>query len=174
MSFSEFISQVQDARRPLSLAVIRFLLDNVTLSKDEVKSLASFEQDHYSRKRLFRNEHCEILILSWLSGQRSKIHDHRGTACGVKILLGDATETEFQIAANGHIYATQSALYRENTVTVSRDQDIHQISNLQSDSQPLVTLHIYSPPLKTFYLYELDGTEPELLDVQDESWFYEI
>ncbi|MGF1749172.1 cysteine dioxygenase [Vibrio cionasavignyae] len=174
MSFHELIAQVQGATRPLSLAVIRFLLDNVALSHKEIRSLASFEQDHYSRKRLFRNEHCEILILSWLSGQRSKIHDHRGTACGVKVLLGDATETEFEVAANGHIYATQSALYTEQTVTVSRDQDIHQISNLQSDSQALVTLHIYSPPLKTFYLYQLDGTDPELLNVQEDTWFYEI
>ena len=74
--------------KPLSLATIRFILENVDLQDDEIKSLASFDEDNYCRKRLFKNQHCEVLILSWLNGQRSKIHDHLNTACGVRVLKG--------------------------------------------------------------------------------------
>ncbi|MGF1719721.1 cysteine dioxygenase family protein [Vibrio kyushuensis] len=172
--FDEFLVHMEAANKPLSLSTIRYLLDKVTLSNGEVKRLASFQKENYCRRRLFRSEQCEILILSWLNGQRSKIHDHLNSACGVKILLGDATETVFDTADNGQIYATNSTFYKEGSVTVGQDDDIHQISNLQSDDLPLVTLHVYSPPLQAFHIYQLDGSAPELLNVANDSWFYEI
>lgn len=174
LSFSELMQIVQLADKPLSLATIRFILESVELNKEEVESLAAFDQDNYCRKRLFRNDHSEILILSWLNGQRSKIHDHLDTACGVKVLHGEATETRFETAASGHIYATKSALFGKGNVTVSKDNDIHQISNLQADDKPLMTLHIYSPPLHKFHLYDLEDGSPELLNLEQDSWFYEI
>ncbi|MCL1122905.1 cysteine dioxygenase [Shewanella surugensis] len=174
ISFSGLIQQVQLFSKPLSLATICFVLENVMLSELEIKSLASFESDHYCRKCLFRNDHCEILILSWLNGQRSKIHDHLDTVCGVKVLLGQATETRFETAANGDIYATQSVQFDKENTTVSEDNDIHQISNLQADDQPLVTLHIYSPPLQQFHIYQLEDGKSVLLNAQQDPCFYEI
>ncbi len=174
LSFASFIEQIQLVNKPLSLATIRFILENVDLQDDEIKSLASFDEDNYCRKRLFKNQHCEVLILSWLNGQRSKIHDHLNTACGVRVLKGEAIETLFETAENGYIYAAQSTHHREGSVTVSMDNDIHQISNLQADDKPLVTLHVYSPPLSQFHLYQLEKGQPELLDLQQDTWFYEI
>ncbi|WP_436411398.1 cysteine dioxygenase [Vibrio coralliilyticus] len=174
LNFQELMEQIKLSNKPLSLATIRFILENVVLNDTEIKALASFDEDSYCRKRLFKNDHCEVLILSWLNGQRSKIHDHLNTACGVRVLHGEATETLFETAANGHIYASQSSHYQQGSVTVSKDNDIHQISNLQADDEPLVTLHVYSPPLQQFHLYQLEGGEPELLDLQQDSWFYEI
>ena len=45
--------------------------------------------------------------LCWRNGQRSPIHNHRGSNCGVKVLRGVATETTFARAANGMIYAVR-------------------------------------------------------------------
>ncbi|WP_298769592.1 cysteine dioxygenase family protein [uncultured Shewanella sp.] len=174
ISFTELIQQVQLFTKPLSLAAIRFILENVMLDDEEVRALASFERNQYCRKRLFHNAHCEILILSWLNGQRSKIHDHLQTACGVKVLLGQATETQFKRAANGQVYATESVLYDKNHTSVSLNNDIHQISNLQANNEPLITLHLYSPPLQHFHLYSLDGSHPVRFNAQQHPWYYEI
>ncbi|GLT19184.1 hypothetical protein GCM10007938_29660 [Vibrio zhanjiangensis] len=174
LSYQSLIEQVALIDKPLPLATIRFILESVDIKDEEIKSLASFEKDSYCRKRLFKNQHCEVLILSWLNGQRSKIHDHMDTACGVRVLEGEATETVFDTAENGYIYAVQSTHYPKGTVTVSQDNDIHQISNLQADDKPLVTLHVYSPPLSQFHLYQLEKGQPELLVLQQDTWFYEI
>ncbi len=107
--------------------------------------------------------------------QRSKIHDHLGTSCGVKVLAGEATETVFERAPNKHIYATESNIYEAGSVTASIDDDIHQISNLQADNETLVTIHIYSPPLKQFRLYKLESAETNWFDSESmSSWIYEI
>ncbi|MCL9782907.1 cysteine dioxygenase family protein [Vibrio sp. S4M6] len=175
LTYCDFIQQLEHTTKPLSLSTIRFVLDNLYLSEHEIQELAEFKQNSYCRKRLFKNEHCEVLMLSWLNGQRSKIHDHLGTACGVKVLSGQATETVFERAPNQHIFATQSHVYEEGSVTASMDEDIHQISNLQDNNQPLVTIHIYSPPLKQFRFYKLESAETDWFDSETmSSWIYEI
>ncbi|PMN64428.1 cysteine dioxygenase [Enterovibrio norvegicus] len=173
-TFDELLAQLAQTKKPLSLPSIRFVLENLALGDEQISTLSSFTSDTYCRKRLFKNECCEILILSWLNGQRSKIHDHKHTSCGVRVLNGEATETTFDTAANGHIYATQSSLFAEGSVTASKDDDIHQISNLQCDNKPLVTLHIYSPPLHQFNIYSLEDGKVTLLDMLEDSWIYEI
>ena len=49
LSFASFIEQIQLVNKPLSLATIRFILENVDLQDDEIKSLASFDEDNYCR-----------------------------------------------------------------------------------------------------------------------------
>jgi cysteine dioxygenase len=71
------------------------------------------------------------------------------------VLVGNFVETQFELAPNRMVYAISSSMVGEGGVTVSTDSDIHQISNLQSESRDLITLHIYSPPLLTMNVYSL-------------------
>ena len=83
-------------------------------------------------------------------------------------------ENALETATNGHMLTAQSTHFQEGSVTVSKDNDIHQISNLQAGDEPLITLHVYSPPLSQFHLYQLESGKSELLDIQQECWAYEI
>ena len=110
-------------------------------------------------------------MLCWRSGQRSPIHDHAGSSCGVRVLRGTLTETLFEFAPNGHVKATFSRDLPEGAVCGSEDADMHQVSNLQAGDADLVTLHVYTPPLRlmhTFSLTDLSrGTEPMFLEFSD-------
>jgi cysteine dioxygenase len=44
-------------------------------------------------------------------------------------------------------------------VLVSLDADMHQVSNLQPGDADLVTLHVYSPPLRQMGTYSLTSRE---------------
>ena len=48
-------------------------------------------------------------MLCWKNGQRSPIHDHTGSSCGVRVLRGTLTETLFELAPNGHVKAVARA-----------------------------------------------------------------
>lgn len=39
-------------------------------------------------------------------------------------------------------------------VCSAEDADIHQVANMQAAGTDLVTLHIYSPPIKNMHTYE--------------------
>src|SRR5262249_49576071 len=110
-------------------------------------------------------------ILCWKNGQRSPIHDHVGSSCGVRVLRGTMTETRFEFAPNGHVKAVSSRDFEPNSVCGSQDYDMHQVSNLQAGDADLVTLHVYSPPLVrmgTYSLMDLSrGEELMLLEFCD-------
>ena len=53
----------------------------------------------------------------------------------------------------------------------SQDSDLHQVSNLQDGDADLVTLHVYSPPLRWMGTYSLTddtrGQEPMFVEYAD-------
>jgi cysteine dioxygenase len=112
-----------------------------------------------------------LLVLCWKNGQRSPIHDHAGSTCGLRVLRGVMTETAFVFTPNGHVKAMGSRDLAEGAVCGTQDDDLHQISNLQAGDAELVTLHVYTPPLVwmgTYSMYDTSrGQEPMLLEFCD-------
>ena len=139
------------------------------LSLDDLREFAKFSPDHYRRNLIHEGPAYQALILCWANGQRSPIHDHRGSACGVRIIHGTATETLFKRGANGIIPAGMREM-PQGSVCGSYDADIHEMSNLQPSGTNLVTLHIYSPPLLVMGTYSLtEATVGEFKDPVFES-----
>ena len=126
------------------------------LSIDDVAEYLVFRPDRYVRNLLHAGPAYQALVLCWRNGQRSPIHNHRGSHCGVKVLRGVATETIFAKAPNGLIVPVRSRDLPQGHVCASADEDIHQVSNLQAGGADLVTLHIYSPPLLRMDVFSLD------------------
>ena len=79
-------------------------------------------------------------------------------------LPGVATESQFVRTQDGLIYPTFSRQLPAGSVCASQDDDIHQMSNLQSGLD-LVTLHIYSPPLLVMGTHSL--TERAVAEFHD-------
>jgi cysteine dioxygenase len=98
-----------------------------------------------------------LLVLCWRSGQRSPIHDHAQSVCAFKVLEGVCSETVFAFSATGQVYPLGTDNRPPGSIVATRDADTHQVSNLQPAPQDLVTLHIYSPPLKAMNRFSISG-----------------
>ena len=136
------------------------ILEWLVAESPTLQDLASyliFNPARYVRNRVYDGPSYQALVLCWRNGQRSPIHNHRGSHCGVKVLRGVATETVFDRAPNGMIYAVRSRDIPPGHVCASADADVHQISNLQAGGADLVTLHVYSPPLLRMEMFALDS-----------------
>ena len=155
LSLPEFLEALNGFSDRIPLKRLTELLDRLDISIKDVRPYARFGDEHYQRNLLHSGPAYHALVLCWRNGQRSPIHDHRGSSCGVRILKGEMTETLFEFSANGLIYPTASSVLKEGSVCGSQDADIHQVSNLQSGDQELITLHIYSPPLLVMGTYSL-------------------
>jgi cysteine dioxygenase len=125
----------------------------------------------YRRNLVRASDWYNLWVLCWRNGQRSPIHDHRGSSCGVRVLEGTMTETLFEFAPNGHVKPLFSRDLTPGSVVGGEDSDLHQVSNLQAEDADLVTLHIYSPPLIRMGTYSLTergrGEEPMLIEFYD-------
>ena len=138
-------------------------LSSFEIGLAELAEHLHFSSTTYKRNLVRAGPHYHAWLLCWRNGQRSPIHDHRGSTCVVRVLRGTLTETVFELAPNGHVKATSSRDYGEGSIVGSEDGDIHQVSNLQAADADLVTLHVYAPPLTrmgTYSLYDLSrGSE---------------
>ncbi len=122
---------------------------------DDVAEFATFSEDTYVRNLIREGPWYHLLAICWRSGQRSPIHNHAGSTCGLKLLKGVATETVFKRSPNSLMYPTRSHDLQVGEIAVTQDSDVHQVSNLQAPGEDLVTLHIYSPPLLRMDTYSL-------------------
>ena len=156
-------------RAPLAELVAH--LDELNIDCDDVASFLRFSSRGYTRNLIRDGLWYNVLALCWKNGQRSPIHDHMGSSCGVRVLRGTATETLFEFAPNRHVKALFSRDLPAGSVCGSQDDDIHQVSNLQPGDADLVTLHVYTPPLLHMGTYSLTdltrGTEPMFLEFSD-------
>jgi cysteine dioxygenase len=146
-------------------------LAELDLEADELASYIRFSDRHYTRNLVRAGEWYHLLVLCWKNGQRSPIHDHGQSSCGVRVLRGTATETLFEFTPHQHVKATFSRDLLPGSVCGSEDDDLHQVSNLQDGDADLVTLHVYTPPLLHMGTYSLTdltrGVEPMFLEFSD-------
>lgn len=130
-------------------------LRRLKLDTDDVAGFLRFAEPTYQRVLVRAGRWYHLWVMCWKNGQRSPIHDHAGSSCGVRVLRGTATVSDFVFAANGHVKAAGSRDYPAGSVFGNEDDDLHQLSNLQAGSADLVTLHVYSPPLLRMGTYSL-------------------
>jgi cysteine dioxygenase len=140
----------------LPLPAILDWLGAAPLTLKDLSTYLVFNPARYVRNRLHDGPAYQALLLCWRNGQRSPIHNHRGSYCGVMVLRGVATETLFTRAPNGLVLPVESRDLSVGHTCASADEDIHQVSNLQAGGADLVTLHIYSPPLVRMDVFSLD------------------
>jgi cysteine dioxygenase len=146
------------ADRPLTPVAIRGGLSGLRPGREAIAEGVAFSDASYQRVRLHATPHFEVLLLCWRSGQRSPIHDHRGSTCGVVVVEGEATETIYTPSPCGCLVPRRTRSLKQGSTCVARDADIHQMGNLAPPGRDLITLHVYSPPLTAMRVYSLAET----------------
>jgi len=144
-------------RAPLAELQQRLAASNVTLA--ELTGFLRYEDGHYCRNLVAEGEWYNMLAICWKSGQRSPIHDHAHSTCAFKVLTGVCSETVYTFSPCGQVVPHHTTDMPAGHIVASQDADTHQVSNLQPAGTDLVTLHIYSPPLKTMKVYSIMGNK---------------
>ncbi len=123
------------------------ILASSSLQIDDVMPFITPSSATYSRQRVARTEAYEILLITWLPGQGTGAHDHAGSMSAFKILSGTAHETLFTQAADSLVDPIGTRELHEGEVGVDSGAVIHAVRNECSRNEPLVSVHVYAPPL---------------------------
>lgn len=145
-----------------SIERLRELLESAAVTREDLEPFVIFEAEHYRRNLVSIGPWYEVLVICWRSGQRSPIHNHARSTCGLKVITGTCTETIFERSPCGQVVARGSTELTTGHVTASQDTDTHQVSNLEPPGRDLITLHIYSPPLRAMQKFSLLGDQAEV------------
>ena len=135
-------------------------LRTADLSMADVQPYCIFSEESYQRNPIISTPAYELLLLCWMSGQASPIHDHFGSRCVFRIMQGTVTEVRCEDIGRERdgkqlVRPTAHRTYRLGEVCMSESLDIHEVANREMPGENLVTLHLYSPPLK-MRTYELE------------------
>ncbi|MFK7817639.1 MAG: cysteine dioxygenase family protein [Planctomycetaceae bacterium] len=133
------------------------LISHANVTRDDMINACKFNDKTYARTTLAKSDWYQLLVICWKYGQASPIHDHEGSSCAVRIVDGVATETMFAEVGDGVVEPMGKRELFKDQLTTANDTDIHVIENLQQRKE-LVTLHLYSPPLRMNY-FNLTGAQ---------------
>ncbi len=147
--------------RRADLATLRRLLLEADLTRDDLAQACIFDDAGYRRNLIKETYWYELVCLCWHSGQRTPIHDHAGSSCAFRVIVGTATETRFERSPSGLIYPASTEHHELGYVCASHEADIHQVANIQPAGEDLINLHVYSPQLRNYSIYSLDTRRAE-------------
>jgi len=161
----QLFSELDRCERAVPLPLLCDRLRDLELRADTLVKHVRYGDGGYRRNLVRLGPGYVALVLCWRPGQASPIHDHLGSACGVRVLEGVATETRYRREKSGKLIEIGRNEHPRDSVCGSYDADIHTVSNRQPDGQNLVTLHVYTPPMRRFRAYCLKS--PEITLCQD-------
>ena len=119
-------------------------------------SFAYFCQNHYARNLIVKTDRFELLLLTWMPGQRTPIHDHAGSRCWVAIHSGQLCIKSYQpiVSDEAPLVAIGSATthFAGEVNYVDDGIAVHSITNNAQD--PAVSLHLYAPPVARCRAYD--------------------
>jgi predicted metal-dependent enzyme (double-stranded beta helix superfamily) len=88
----------------------------------------------------------DVWLLTWLTSQRTELHDHGGSAAAFAVVRGALTETR-----PGPATLRSRRLVAGQVQTVAPG-DVHDVDN--GDAEPAVSIHAYAPRLTRMTYYE--------------------
>lgn len=157
ITLSELFAELDRCERAVPLDVLCDRLRRLDVSAAELREHVRFSEATYRRNLVHLGPGYAALVLCWRPGQSSPVHDHRGSACALRVLAGVASELRYRREADGRLIAVASNSYPVGAVCGTYDADIHAMLNDDPAGQDLVTLHVYTPPMREYYSYSLDS-----------------
>lgn len=99
--------------------------------------------DSYGRKLVYKEDHFEIMVMSWQPGDFSGLHDHGFTQYGTVQVFGEAEHAVFHVEEDTIRTLARWMLKPGEAVSVSHSL-VHQMGN-PGDAR-FVSLHVYGTP----------------------------
>lgn len=153
-NLAPIIAYLESLKARADLAVLSELLSKLTVTRQCIAPACVFGQRGYRRNTICESQWFELLALCWRSGDCTPIHDHRGVSCAFRVVEGQGTEIRFVPTPSGLICPAEIHTMNPGYICAADEPDIHQVANMQAPGTDLVTLHIYSPPIKKMNTYE--------------------
>jgi len=121
----------------------------------------------YTRTRLFRAPHYEIVVMQWSPGSVSPIHDHGSSRCWVLLLEGVLEVENFErddvenAATVSLREAGRSVLNRGDVDHRAGARELHRVQNRTGESA--YSLQLYAAPIETYTVVDVHSRQSRIV-----------
>lgn len=164
---------VPSTRAPLSAAG----LADVTRRYGRLLRTGAFGPVHYGdparpldpearwHVRVHADDVVDVWLISWLPSQGTQLHDHGGSAGAFTVVRGELTEAVWEPGRDGAAGHLHDEARAAGSTTTFGTGHVHDVRNL--GSEPAVSVHAYSHPLRRMGYYDTTGGSLQLTAVLD-------
>jgi predicted metal-dependent enzyme (double-stranded beta helix superfamily) len=119
---------------------LRELVTRIAADRSHWQPLVRFDAAGRHFQQLWRDDHVDIWVISWVNGNDTGFHDH-DTSCGaVAVVEGEVIEERLTLAGE-----PRRLTHAARDVFDFDASHVHRMC--QDSSERAVTIHAYSPPL---------------------------
>ncbi|HXI11431.1 MAG TPA: cysteine dioxygenase family protein [Thermoanaerobaculia bacterium] len=158
--------------------IVSDYLQNNVVNPADFERFKHWEAERHTRNLIFRNEMIEIMLICWNIGNQTPLHTHNGQLGWMEMIEGKLKVENFRhLACNkpenqevvgldclAGATSIQMAHIDDELVTpggalntVDKNHTIHRISNLPEWNERAVSVHIYSRPIDSCVVFDLDA-----------------
>jgi predicted metal-dependent enzyme (double-stranded beta helix superfamily) len=136
----------------LDLPSLRRLVSRIAADPAGWRQLVNFDAEHRHYAQLWRDDHLDVWIISWMNGHDTGFHDHDLSGGAVAVVEGELVEERLTIGG-----PPRRRAYRAGTTFEFDASHVHRMH--QAGDGPAISIHAYSPPLWRMgaYAIEPDG-----------------
>ena len=137
----------------LDLPALQRLVSGIAADPGTWRGLVNLDAEHRHFAQLWRDDHVDVWVISWMNGHDTGFHDHDLSSGAVAIVEGELVEERLAIGG-----PPRQRRYRAGTSFGFDASHVHRMH--QAGGGPAISIHAYSPPLWRLgaYAIEPDGT----------------
>jgi predicted metal-dependent enzyme (double-stranded beta helix superfamily) len=136
----------------LDLSALRRLVSSIAADRAAWGRLVNLDTEHRHYAQLWRDDHLDVWVISWMNGHDTGFHDHDLSSGAVAVVEGELVEERLTIGG-----PPRRRSYRTGTSFHFDASHVHRMH--QAGDGPAISIHAYSPPLWRMgaYAIEPDG-----------------
>jgi len=144
----------------------------------DLERYRNWQPGRHTRNKIFRNDMIEVMLICWPVGTVTPLHTHNGQLGWMTMIEGklmvenyrkvacNRPENEQVVGIDCLAGATRIEMeYLQNELaipggplnTVDKTQTIHRILNPPEWNEPAVSLHVYSRPIDSCVVFDLEA-----------------
>lgn len=125
----------------LSTAELRGFAARLAAQPELWSELVRHDPELRLYEQIWDDEDVNAWLICWSSGQDTGFHDHDDSAAAISVVAGEVLEERLRVGGPAALRRVETG----TTVHVPRTA-IHRVRH--TGSEPAVTIHAYSPPLR--------------------------
>jgi Cysteine dioxygenase type I len=137
----------------LDREALRRLVGDLAVRPEVWRPLVTVDAERRRFEQLWRDEHVDVWVISWMHGHDTGFHDHDVSQGAIAVVAGALLEERLVLGG--------PPLECRHLAGAVFDFDAAHVHRMRQDSpEPAVSIHAYSPPLWRMGTYAVgaDGT----------------
>jgi cysteine dioxygenase len=174
--FVEGLKRISEAM--ITQPVLREYMRSRIPSREDLSRYERWNPERHTRNLIFRNSRIELILICWNRGDTTPLHTHNGQLGWMSMVEGrlvvenyrlrrcNAPENQQVVGIDCLTGATEIEMDLVGTEivepggplnTVDKTQTIHRITNQQEWNEPAISLHVYSLPIESCVVFDLEN-----------------